>query len=425
MKKKLLFLMLCVTLGLSVSACGNDDKKENKDNNTQTESQANTQAESELIPYEGVRSTAIEISLDDLVKELPAYNPISVTINGNYEVKDKDVEDTLMSLLAYYGKNMVEVKDHTVVEKGDYVKIDYTGYKDGVAFANGAATDVIMDPVNNMDMSTQGYYIDGFCDDMIGAKVGDVLKTDVTFPEQYHSADLAGQPAVFEIKIKGIYRAATMADLDDAWVKENFAGSGIETKDALVSYVREMLEANAESTKDQDILSAVQDYMLENTKVEIPEDYLQARISEIEYSTTVDNCKTGQTLEEFFEANGTDLETERTQWELTLNKQIKIEFIFGKIADLENIQVDDTELGQYIDYLIQSNSDKFKDADAVYEYYGVGSLEDGKKALRQLYRVTKAVSFVSDKANVTIAGEQVTDTNQEGITEQEDSEGLE
>ena len=133
---------------------------------------------------------------------------------------------------------------------------------------------------------------------------------------------------------------------------------------------------------------------------------MKARLAEVEYSTAMDNCKDGQTLEEFLETQGTDLETERAAWELTLSKQIKTEFIFGKIADLENIEVDESELSQYVDYIVQSENGKFSTAEDVYNYYGVGITEDGKKALSQLYRVTKALSFVSDQAQVTVEAKE-------------------
>ena len=129
---------------------------------------------------------------------------------------------------------------------------------------------------------------------------------------------------------------------------------------------------------------------------------MQARMDELEYSTTIDNCTEGQTLEAFLVANGTTLEAERENWKTSLTQQIQIEFLFGRIADLENIEVDEEEFTQFIDYIIQSDNGGFADANAVYEYYGIGDAKDGEQALRQLYRVNKAVSFVVDHANVIV-----------------------
>ena len=129
---------------------------------------------------------------------------------------------------------------------------------------------------------------------------------------------------------------------------------------------------------------------------------MQARMDELEYSTAKDNCRDGQTLSEFLEENGTTLEAERENWKSSLSQQIKVEFLFGRIADLENIEVDEEDFQQFINYIIQSDGGSFSAAEDVYEYYGIGNKEDGEKALKQLYRVNQAVGFVVDHAEVTV-----------------------
>lgn len=394
-KNKITALALGLMLAAGLTACGGGE------NTVDTQESSQDQAVSTLT-YEGARSAQIKIDLEKQITALSDYNGIDVTITGNYDVTDEDVENNLLQLLSYMGAGTTEVTDHDVVEEGDYVMIDYTGYKDDVAFEGGAATDVLMDPVNNVVATTQMPYIDGFCKDLIGAKVGDVLRTDVTFPENYSNAELAGAPAVFEITVKGIYAPVTFESLTDEAVEASFADSGITTKEALLEYVRTMLTNQMNSYKSQATVSAVQSYILEHSEVEIPEEYMQARMDELEYSTAADNCSEGQTLEEFMEANGTTLEAERENWRTSLSQQIKVEFLFGRIADLEQIEVDEDDFLQFINYIIQSDNGGFATADDVYEYYGIGSKEDGEQALKQLYRVNQAVGFVVDHANVTV-----------------------
>lgn len=395
-------LSLCLAAGLT--ACGGGEKADDTQESQQTQEGTQGQ-EAGRLTYEGVRSAQIEIDLEKQISSLSDYNGIDVTITGDYDVTDESVETTLLQLLNYMGAGTTEVTGRDVVEEGDYVMIDYTGYKDDVAFEGGTATDVLMDPVNNVVATTQTPYIDGFCKDLIGAKVGDVLRTDVTFPENYSSEELAGAPAVFEITVKGIYAPVTLDTLTDGAVEEAFSDSGITTKEGLLEYVETMLTNQMAAYKSQATVSAVQSYILEHSEVEIPEDYMQARMAELEYSTEADNCSEGQTLEEFMEANGTTLEAERENWKSSLTQQIKIEFLFGRIADLEKIEVDEEDFQQFVDYVIQSDGGGFASADDVYEYYGIGSREDGEKALKQLYRVNQAVSFVADHANVTVEPE--------------------
>ena len=140
--------------------------------------------------------------------------------------------------------------------------------------------------------------------------------------------------------------------------------------------------------------------------MEIPQEYLDARMAELEYSMMLDNCSEGQTLAEFFEENGTTLEEQREEWKTSLNQQIKMEMLFGRIAELEGIEVDEEEFTQFVEYLVSSGNGTFSSAEDVYDYYGIGNVEDGEKALRQLFRVNRALSFVSENANVTVETEE-------------------
>ncbi|MCM1107099.1 MAG: FKBP-type peptidyl-prolyl cis-trans isomerase [Blautia sp.] len=397
MKKKILTGLLCLVMA-TAAACGNgaeDSRNAGTENGTETGA---TPA------YEGVRSAQIEVEPEKLIKTLSDYKGIDVTITGDYEVTDETVEQSVLQVLSYSGADTVEVTDRDTVEAGDYVKIDYTGYKDGVAFDGGAAADVMMDVSNNLEVTSGNPYIDGFCDDLEGAKVGDELDTDVTFPEQYQSAELAGQPAVFHITVKGIYRPLTLEELTDEMVASAFAEQGVSTKEELVGSMREMLESQMSSYKMQATLNAVQTYILEHSEVEIPEEYMQARLAELEYSTAIENCQEGQTLDEFLVANGTTLEAQREVWISTLEQQIKMEILFRRIAELEQITIDEEEFTNYVNYFVQSGSGSFTTVEDVYNYYGVGDAKGGEQELRKLFLAQRGLSFVAENANVTVEG---------------------
>lgn len=398
MKKKFLILALCMSAALAVAACGN--------NGAESTEESTQESAKETVTYDGNRSAQMELDLEKQITKLSDYNGIEVSITGNYEVTDDAVESSVMQLLSYYGVDKVEVTDRDTVQDGDYVKIDYVGYKDDVAFEGGTATDVMMDVSNNLDVTSNSPYIDGFCDDMVGAKVGDELNTHVTFPEAYQSEELAGQPAVFKITIKGIYKQITLDALTDEAVAETFSSQNINTKDELIENMRSAMVSQMESYKSQAIANAAQNYILENSEVEIPQEYLDARMAELEYSMMLDNCSEGQTLAEFFEENGTTLEEQREEWKTSLNQQIKMEMLFGRIAELEGIEVDEEEFTQFVEYLVSSGNGTFSSAEDVYDYYGIGNVEDGEKALRQLFRVNRALSFVSENANVTVETEE-------------------
>ena len=101
-------------------------------------------------------------------------------------------------------------------------------------------------------------------------------------------------------------------------------------------------------------------------------------------------------------AMGVTVQEIKKQWKELMIKQIKIEFIFGRIAEKENITISDDDFKSFVDYLVSSGNSQMADENAVYKYYGGGNKEDGKKTLRQLYVVNQAISYVVEKANITV-----------------------
>lgn len=402
MKKRTIAILLCMTTALVFAGCGK---------NAQAGDTQSTQGtEAAVITYNGPSSAQMDIDLEKQVTKLADYDKIDVTISGDYEVTDDQVKEHTLSLLPYYGITGIEVKDRDTVKDGDYVKVDYTGYHKGEAFEGGAAEDVMLDVTNNTDVVNQTGFIDGFTDGLKGAKVGDEVSSDVTFPEEYpQNEDLAGEKTTFKFKVKGIYEPVTLDKLTDDMVAEAFTEEGLKTKDELIQSVKEALTSQAESNKNQDTVSEVEDYVVKNSQVDIPEDYLNARLSEYQKQFSDQYCSETQSLEEYLTANGTTLADQQKSWKSALEQQIKIEFLFGRIAEIEKIEVDEDDFAQFVNYLISSSS-QMSTEDEVYEYYGNGSKEDGEKSLRQLYRVNKAISHVAKNANVTV--DKGTDTEE-------------
>lgn len=390
MKKRIIALMLCMTTILAFNGCGN---AKTRDTEQSTENAKAT--------YNGPSSAKMDIDLEKQVSKLADYKGIDVTISGNYDVTDEDVKKNMLSLLPYYGIAGIEIKDRDTVQKGDYVKVDYTGYLDGKAFDGGSATDIMLDVDNNYDVTNQNSYIDGFCDGIVGSKVGSEISTDVTFPDNYNET-LGGKKTTFKIKIKGIYEPITLDTLTDDMVADAFSAQNISTKKDLQDYVRKVMEKQTRNAKSQATINEVESYMIENSTVDIPDDYMEARLGEYQAMFERDNLTDTQTMDDYLKKNNTTLDDLKKTWKTSLEKQIKIEFIFGRIADLEDIQVSDDDFKEFVDYLVSSGNSQMTTESEVYDYYGNGSQEEGKKMLRQQYRINKAISYVVEQANVTI-----------------------
>ena len=393
MKKRMIALLLCMTTVFAMTGCGNGSQK-----GTEAATESSVQE-----TYNGPSSAQMDIDLSKQVTKLADYKGIDVTITGDYDVTDEQVNERTLAFLNYRGVKGAEVTDRDTVQDGDLVLVDYTGYHNNEAFDGGSATDVMIDVSNNCEATQQTGYIDGFSDGLIGAKVGEETSSDVKFPDEYsNNPDLAGEMTTFKFKVKGIYKALTLDDLTDAQVKENFSDAQIETKEDLIKNVRAMMESQASSSKSQDTVNKVQTYMLDNSEVTIPDEYLEARLAEYQAQYTRDNVGDTQTLEEYLQANNTTLADMQKTWKTSLEKQIKLEFIFDRIAELEGLEIDQDKYEQFIDYIISSGNSELSTESAIYDYYGNGNKEDGKKNLKRLYLTNDALSFVVENANVTV-----------------------
>lgn len=396
MKKRMIALLLCMTTVFAMTGCGNGSNGSQKGTEAATESSVQE-------TYNGPSSAQMDIDLSKQVTKLADYKGIDVTITGDYDVTDEQVNERTLALLNYRGVKGAKVTDRDTVQDGDLVLVDYTGYHNNEAFDGGSATDVMIDVSNNCEATQQTGYIDGFSDGLIGAKVGEETSSDVKFPDEYsNNPDLAGEMTTFKFKVKGIYKALTLDDLTDAQVKKNFSDAQIETKEDLIKNVRAMMESQASSNKSQDTVNKVQNYMLDNSEVTIPDEYLEARLAEYQAQYTRDNVGDTQTLEEYLQANNTTLANMQKTWKTSLEKQIKLEFIFDRIAELEGLEIDQDKYEQFIDYIISSGNSELSTESAIYDYYGNGNKEDGKKNLKRLYLTNDALSFVVENANVTV-----------------------
>lgn len=413
MKRKMAVVLLSVCMVCSLAACG-DKKSESTEG---TESVGET-VKASRTKAPDVSSVNMGVDPKEQVGSLCEYKGIEVTITGKYEVTDEEINTIIMSDLSTCGANLVKVTDRDTVEKDDIVCIDYTGYVDGEAFDNGAATDQYIDVADNTEHIYGIKYIDGFSDALVGAKVGAEVTSQVTFPEDYTvNTDLAGKDASFEMKVNGIYREeedldklTKLAEDEDSTVNtkinDMYSSHGITNLEQLVEYEKSYVDYTLNSNKYNDTVSAIKQYMLDNCEVGIPEDYLQARLTEYVISYENDNLDDTQELEDYLQDNyqvSTDEAMET--WKEYEEEQIKTEFIFSVIADKEGMELDEDEFANFISGILSSDTASsygFEEEDDIYEYYGAGVVDNGKKYMRSLYLMNKAIDYVCENAKVNV-----------------------
>lgn len=361
MKKRLLSLLLCASVVFSVCACG--------DSNT-----------------EDTEATQTETVEKPSVTKLADYTDWSVVLSGEYEITDEVVASYFSDVLYNVGVGLVEVTDRDTVQDGDIVVVDYTGYLNGEAFTGGSATSQWIDVSNNTCINsstgaTQGAYIDGFSAGILGAKVDETVSSDVTFPEDYSSEDLAGQLATFEFKVYGIYTEVTMENITDEFVAENLQEFyEVATVDELVAFLQEDIAYNY-----------LINYLIDNSTYDISEEYLYYRLEDYQdFLADYYYSSYGVDLETFLSYSGYTLDEAQVEWLEEVQGQIKAELIFSALVEDKGLSHDEDAHQEYLDTVISASS-VFADAEAIYKYISYGNAEAGEIYLKDQQAVRDVI----------------------------------
>lgn len=184
------------------------------------------------------------------------------------KAEDKAVEEALANL-AENATNFDDKRKGSKAAKGDQITIDFKGFVDGEAFDGGAAEDYPL-------VLGSGSFIPGFEDQLIGAKVGDEVKVEVKFPEEYGAPNLAGKDATFETTVKAI-KAPKKAEIDDELAKK----FGAEDLAALKKQITERLEAEFAGASRQVLKRQLLDQLDELVSFELPEALIEAEAGQI------------------------------------------------------------------------------------------------------------------------------------------------
>ena len=261
--------------------------------------------------------------------ELGAYKGLNVE-KKTYEVTEEEVAAKLKEMQEKNAR--VEVKEGAI-ENGNIAVIDFKGFIDGVAFEGGEGHDYSL-------KIGSGSFIDNFEEQLVGAKAGDKVEVNVTFPENYGKEELNGKPAKFEVEVKEV-KAKELPVLDDEFAKE---ASEFETLEALKEDTTKKLEeantARAEREYEEAILRAV----VENAKMDIPAVMVEQEIDRMVQNLAQRLQYQGLTLEQYFQFTGTDAEKMREYMKENAETKVKTELVLEALQKAEKMEVLDEEL---------------------------------------------------------------------------------
>ena len=248
------------------------------------------------------------------------------------EVTDEDVEQEIENLRERQAE--LVVKEDSEIEDGDTAVIDFEGFKDGVAFEGGQGEN------HSLEIGS-GQFIPGFEEQLIGKKAGDETEVEITFPEEYHAEDLAGQDAVFKVKIHEV-KAKELPELDDEFAKD--VDEEVETLDELKAKKREELETNkkqqAENEQREELLQQASD----NVEVEIPEAMVDTEVNQMVREFEQQLQMQGMTLEMYSQFSGQDENALKEQMREDAEKRVKTNLTLEAIAEAENLEATEEDI---------------------------------------------------------------------------------
>jgi trigger factor len=381
----------------SLAACGGSAGNDVTDATESTESASGSSAAGVV-----AASSAFDLKGSDYVT-LCDYSNIEVTITGDYYITDDEIMDYYAQVIESYGPFYTADDSKTTIEEGDIVNVDYVGKLDGEAFSGGTATSQNIDVSGNCSADGSSTYIEGFTDGLLGAKVGDEIDCDVTFPESYGNTDLAGKAVVFTFTVNSIQREVTLDDVDDTFAQEQFSTDTLaELNSTISSYFTYY--------KQQDTMTAIQDYLLENCEVDVPEDFVEARYDDYKRVFIEEELDGDETQLEDYASSyyNMTLEEMEAQWKENVEDTVRLQLIMDAIVDEMKLVLVEDEFSAYVDQLVSSGSSYgyYSDAEEMYAYYGYGDAAYGEKYLRDLYLYDQALEAIEETATVNVVPEE-------------------
>ncbi|KAB2952586.1 trigger factor [Heliorestis acidaminivorans] len=298
------------------------------------------------------------------------------------EITEEAVQQQLENLQKRHAR-MAELSADSEAQMGDTVMIDFEGFKDDVPFEGGKGADYQLELGSNT-------FIPGFEEALVGVKVGEERTLDLTFPEEYHVAELAGQPVKFVTVIKEIKRKE-YAPIDDEFAKDV---SDFDTLAELTEDIRKNLQTQAEQAKDREIRNSLIDKAVEQVEISIPEAMINERAEQMmqDYGRRLEYQ--GISLDNFLEMTKQSKESLMANFLPEAENSVKRDLVLQAIAKAENLDVTDEEIDKEIAELAENYR---QPADVLRKLLvdngQLSSLKDGMKA-------DKAIQFLIDNASV-------------------------
>ena len=295
------------------------------------------------------------------------------------DVTDADVDEAL-ERIAQQSRSYAARPEGEPARKDDTVLIDFVGSIDGTEFEGGKGSDF------NLTLGS-GQFIPGFEDQLIGAKAGDQVDVKVTFPAEYHAAELAGKDAVFAVTVKEV-KAPEPVAIDDALAQK----MGLDSLATLKERVRDQIKSDFAAAsrlhlkrRILDALDAAHAFPLPPAMVETEFQGIWAQVEDElkrEGKTAADEGKTEDELKE--------------EYHRIAERRVRLGLVLGKIGEQNGITV----AGEEVNRAIMARARQFPGQEQrVFEFYAKNP--QAQAEIRAPLFEDKVVDFIAELAKVT------------------------
>ena len=296
------------------------------------------------------------------------------------EVTDADVE-TELKKVQEQNSRLVSVEDRAVAD-GDQTVIDFEGFVDGKAFEGGKAEDYTL-------VIGSHSFIDTFEDQLIGKNIGEDVEVNVTFPAEYHAAELAGKPATFKVKIKEI-KMKELPELNDEFASEV---SEFETLDAYKEDVKNKLAETKQAQATAENENNVVQKVVDNAQMDIPAPMVDEQVRNMieDYARRLQSQ--GISFDQYLQFTGSTIEQLQEQMRPQAELRLRTRLVLEAVVAAEKIEPSD----ELVDAEIKKMSENYKmDAEQIKTIMG----EAGMAQMKADMAVQEAVDFLVAEAKL-------------------------
>lgn len=308
--------------------------------------------------------------------ELSNYKGIEIE-KKVHNVTDAEIDEEISKLLDRNAR-LLTLEEGTI-ENGDTAVIYFCGYVDGEPFDGGEA--------DNYELVIgSGSFIDGFEEQLIGKNSGSNVKVNVRFPDDYHSEELEGREAEFDVVIKEIKRKEFPV-LDDEFAKDV---SEFDTLDELKADLRKNLEEVANTKSKSELENGIVQKVIDSTEISIPQCMIDSKIDEFVEDYERSLSSRGISLDSYYAYTESSEDDLRMSLKDRAVYEIKAELILEKVAEIENLSVSSEEIENE---LVRISEYTGTDLKTVKKLISIETVE--LDLLRQ-----RAFSYLIDNANI-------------------------